>query len=196
MGAWAAHSDKGIREWPYSRNISIDPAMYETLNKPGFWAVHAIGTVWATIFLDVVEHAKSEYGHNPQLFPPPKDAPEDEQAKFFLTDKEVAALPSTRPRVSKRRIPRHGNTLMLQLFVDSMKLQPCRPDFLQIRDAIVKADEILTGGANECLLRHAFAKRGLGLDAKVVGSTPWGGGVRTNGFKKPKYCDGTHRKAQ
>lgn len=61
-----------------------------------------------------------------------------------------------------------------------MKLQPCRPSFFKARDAIIQADQILTGGENTCLLWKGFSELGLGPAAAVVGQTPWGGGVRTN----------------
>jgi extracellular elastinolytic metalloproteinase len=61
-----------------------------------------------------------------------------------------------------------------------MKLQICRPTFFDARDAIIQADQVLTGGENFCTLWEGFASRGLGQDATVVGQTPWGGGIRTN----------------
>lgn len=61
-----------------------------------------------------------------------------------------------------------------------MKLQTCRPSFFDARAAIIQADQVLTNGENFCLLWEGFASRGLGLDAKVEGRTPWGGVVRTN----------------
>ena len=47
-----------------------------------------------------------------------------------------------------------------------MKLQPCNPNFVQARDAIIKADQINNQGANRCLLMKGFAKRGMGVNAK------------------------------
>ena len=70
--------------------------------------------------------------------------------------------------------------IAVQLVLDGMKLQPCRPSFFDARDAIIAADRTLTGGENVCELWAGFASRGLGVDAKVEGRTPWGGGVRTN----------------
>ncbi|KAJ1969850.1 hypothetical protein IWQ62_000348 [Dispira parvispora] len=84
--------------------------------------------------------------------------------------------------------PDFGNTLALQLVFDGMKLQPCRPNFLDARDAIIQADQALTGGQNKCLLWKAFAKRGLGEDASIRGDTPWGGGIRTDSFRAPDEC--------
>ena len=67
-----------------------------------------------------------------------------------------------------------------RLVLNAMKLQICRPSFFDSRDAIIQADQVLTGGENYCLLWEGFASRGLGPDAKVEGRTPWGGGIRTN----------------
>jgi hypothetical protein len=60
-----------------------------------------------------------------------------------------------------------GNNLAVQLVTDGLKLQPCSPDFVDGRDAILAADVALTGGENECFLWTAFAKRGLGLSANA-----------------------------
>lgn len=51
-----------------------------------------------------------------------------------------------------------------------------------------QADKALTGGENECIIWQSFAKRGLGPDATLVGSTPWGGGVRKEDYDVPKRC--------
>ncbi|KAJ2585566.1 hypothetical protein EV177_009925, partial [Coemansia sp. RSA 1804] len=58
-----------------------------------------------------------------------------------------------------------GNSLMLQLLLDAMKLQPCNPSFLDARTAIVQAENNLTQGKNKCAIWRAFAKRGLGTQA-------------------------------
>jgi extracellular elastinolytic metalloproteinase len=59
-----------------------------------------------------------------------------------------------------------GNTLALQLVVDGMKLQPCSPTFVSARDAILQAEKVATGGKHQCALWAAFAKRGVGKNAK------------------------------
>ena len=58
-----------------------------------------------------------------------------------------------------------GNNLALQLVIDGLKFQPCSPGFVDGRDAILAADFILTGGANQCTIWRTFARRGLGLSA-------------------------------
>jgi len=58
-----------------------------------------------------------------------------------------------------------GNATALQLIIDGMKLQPCRPGFMDGRDAILAADLENNNGENECLIWNIFAGRGMGLDA-------------------------------
>ena len=43
-----------------------------------------------------------------------------------------------------------GNNLALQLVMDGMKFQVCRPGFVDGRNAILQADTALTGGDNQC----------------------------------------------
>lgn len=58
-----------------------------------------------------------------------------------------------------------GNNIGMQLVVDGLKLQPCRPSFVQARDAILAADVANSDGENRCLIWRSFAGRGLGLTA-------------------------------
>lgn len=58
-----------------------------------------------------------------------------------------------------------GNNLAIQLVIDGLKLQPCRPGFVDARDAIIAADLALTAGENRCDLWGAFAWKGLGYSA-------------------------------
>ncbi len=58
-----------------------------------------------------------------------------------------------------------GNNMVMKLVIEALKLQPCSPGFVDGRDAILLADQILNGGANACIIWDVFAKRGLGLSA-------------------------------
>jgi len=60
---------------------------------------------------------------------------------------------------------RGGNNVLLQLVVDSFKLGPCNPTFVDTRDAMILADELNNSGAYFCDLWNAFARRGLGVNA-------------------------------
>ncbi|OSX63002.1 hypothetical protein POSPLADRAFT_1046353 [Postia placenta MAD-698-R-SB12] len=183
MGAWAANRPTGIRNYMYSLNTTINPSTYKTLDKPGYWGVHAIGEVWAELLWVVSQRLISKYGFVDTLFPPePLENGTIPEGDFYRPAEFTEA------GVRKPLIPKHGNSLIVQLVINAMKLQPCRPSFFDARDAIISADQILTGGENHCDLWVAFAERGLGPDASVEGRTPWGGGVRTNDFDVPTKC--------
>ena len=55
-----------------------------------------------------------------------------------------------------------GNIIALKLVTEGMKLQPCGPGFIDGRDAIIRADQILFGGLYSCAIREAFRRRGMG----------------------------------
>jgi hypothetical protein len=79
-----------------------------------------------------------------------------------------------------------GNNLALQLVMDGMKFQPCRPGFVDGRDAILAADGALTAGANRCEIWRGFAKRGLGFSADQGSSNNRSDGVEA--FDLPATC--------
>ncbi|KAB2848536.1 MAG: hypothetical protein F9K44_10575 [Hyphomicrobiaceae bacterium] len=79
-----------------------------------------------------------------------------------------------------------GNNLAFQLVMDGMKLQPCSPHFVDARDAILQADQVDNGGANQCRIWRAFAKRGLGFSASAGSSTSVLDG--TEAFDLPASC--------
>ncbi|MDC8002058.1 T9SS-dependent M36 family metallopeptidase [Aequorivita todarodis] len=79
-----------------------------------------------------------------------------------------------------------GNNVALQLVIDGLKLQPCSPGFVDGRDAILEADVLANGGANRCIIWHAFARRGLGLSASQGSSSSKSDG--TEAFDVPVDC--------
>lgn len=79
-----------------------------------------------------------------------------------------------------------GNNLALQLVMDGMKFQRCRPGFVSGRDAILDADLVLTGGENQCLIWEAFSKRGVGVNAVEKSTNKTGDG--TANFDVPSEC--------
>jgi extracellular elastinolytic metalloproteinase len=58
-----------------------------------------------------------------------------------------------------------GNVIALRLVMEGLKLQPCNSGFIDGRDAILRADEILYNGAYSCAIREAFRRRGMGAFA-------------------------------
>ena len=59
--------------------------------------------------------------------------------------------------------------IFVQLLIEGMKFQPCLPNFIQARDAIVEADRIYNKGANFNELWQGFARRGLEIGAEFPG---------------------------
>ncbi|ELU35710.1 fungalysin metallopeptidase (M36) domain-containing protein [Rhizoctonia solani AG-1 IA] len=127
--------------------------------------------VWAEILWVVSNKLIEKHGFSDSLFPS-----SDPNFYRFVTLKDGMIS----------RVPKHGNSLMLQLIVNGMKTQPCNPTFLQARDAIIAADDALTAGENKCTLWKAFASRGLGKDAKRLVDSPR---PSINGFKVPPECN-------
>jgi extracellular elastinolytic metalloproteinase len=86
-----------------------------------------------------------KHGYSEDLFPPAPNADGTVPPGDFYR---------TTTAQDKPLIPKHGNWLIVQLVINGMKLQPCRPTFFQARDAIIAADQVLTEGDNFCTV-HA-----------------------------------------
>lgn len=72
-----------------------------------------------------------------------------------------------------------GNNMAMQLVMDGMKYQNCRPGFVDGRDAILLADEINNNGKNAELIWKVFARRGLGYSASQGASTSRADGTQS-----------------
>ena len=82
-----------------------------------------------------------------------------------------------------------GNNVAMQLLVSGLKLQPCRPDFLDVRDAIFLADKMEYNNLHRCHLWRAFAKRGMG-PASTVDRRPRMGVLNVSeDYTIPRDCD-------
>ena len=110
---------------------------------------HGVGSVWAEMLWEVTWDLIDQYGFDPDFY-------------TFTGDVNQDA----------------GNVMALALVIEGMKLQPCSPGFIDGRDAIFAADQAIYGGANECLLWDAFARRGLGFSASQGSSNSRSDGVQ------------------
>lgn len=79
-----------------------------------------------------------------------------------------------------------GNNIAMHLVIEALKLQPCGPGFVDGRDAILAADELLYGGANKCLIWTVFAARGLGFSADQ--GDPASRSDQVEAFDIPSFC--------
>jgi len=141
----------GIRQYPYSRDMSVNPLTYANLPATG-GQPHAVGTIWATMIWDMTWFLIQEHGFD---------------SDFYNGT--------------------GGNNIAMQLVIDGIKLQGCSPGFVDGRDAIIAADLAANGGANECIIWNAFARRGLGVSASQGSSGSASDG--TVAFDLPAGCD-------
>jgi len=124
----------GIRKYPYTTDMSVNPEDYGYIRRSDYTGVHAKGEVWCGILLETYWNFIEEYGFSDNWY-----------------------------------LGEGGNNMLLRDVVDGLKIQPCRPTFVDARNAILQADEINYSGRNLCLLWKGFAKRGLGLSAQSGG---------------------------
>jgi extracellular elastinolytic metalloproteinase len=82
MGEWAANRPGGIRSYPYSTSMSTNPLTYTSVNSLN--AVHAIGTVWATMLYEVMWNLIDKHGKN--------DAPKPTLRNGVPTDGKYLAM--------------------------------------------------------------------------------------------------------
>ena len=123
---------RGLRTYPYSRDMSINPDTYREVIDEG---VHRVGSVWCAMTWDLYWNLVDEYTFDDDIY-----------------------------------YGSGGNNMAMQLVIDGIKLQPCNPDFIDSRDAIIAADEANYGGVNKCLIWETFARRGLGFSATSGGN--------------------------
>lgn len=79
-----------------------------------------------------------------------------------------------------------GNNKAIRLVFEGLKLQPCSPGFIDARDAILKADQLLYNSENQCIIWQAFARRGLGYSATQGANNNRSDG--TQAFDLPPTC--------
>lgn len=165
IGSFASWSIEGIRIFPYSTDLGINPSTYSFINAaanaPGADATHFVGTIFATVLWDMYwaiidfEEKKGRLGFN----------------------------------ANKYESGVGGSNIAMQLVVEGLKTQPCYPSFVDSRDAILISDLILYDEEYKCVIWESFARRGLG--ASAVGSTLGTINVE-EGFDVPEYCLGPY----
>lgn len=144
-------SGPGIRRYPYTTDMSVNPATYDDIKLPSVSVPHGVGSVMCTMLWDLYWALVDRYGYDPDLIG-----------------------------------GEGGNHVAMQLVLDGLMLQPCSPGFVDVRDAILLADDINYGGANRCLIWETFARRGLGYSAEQGSSASRGD--NSEAFDLPPLC--------
>ena len=141
-----ATTGAGIRPFRYSYDkTNINPLVtYAGVgNSAVFSLPHGIGSIWATMLWDMTWEIILQ---DNQIVNDVYDVP------AAITDYK-------------------GNIAALKLVNEGLRLQPCSPSFVQARDAILQADQMLFGGRYRCAISRAFTRRGLGALASTGTST-------------------------
>ncbi|MBK9994689.1 MAG: M36 family metallopeptidase [Saprospiraceae bacterium] len=152
IGTWLfgqAPSGPGIRPFPYSTSLAIDPSTYDAIKTRSI--PHGVGSVWCAMLWDLTWKLIDQYGYDPDL-----------------------------------HNGSGGNNMAMLLITEAMKLQPCSPGFVDGRNAILRADTILNGAANACMIWDCFARRGLGFSASQGSSGSRSDGVEA--YDMPTVC--------
>ena len=58
---------KGVRSFPYSTSLSINPLTYATLNDKNFKIPHQIGQVWASMLFETYWNLVNRHGFHSNL---------------------------------------------------------------------------------------------------------------------------------
>ncbi|HXV35295.1 MAG TPA: M36 family metallopeptidase [Gaiellaceae bacterium] len=160
----ANRQGNGIRPRPYSRDMTIQPATYDSI-KTDAWLSgslaqpHGIGHAWAAMLWDMTWDLIDKHGFSGNIYLP-WDA--------------------------------GGNNRAMQYMVDGLKLQGCGPTFVTGRAAIIAASNTLAGGGagdvegDSCMLWASFSRRGLGYSADDGGTTSRNDG--TEAFDTHPLC--------
>ena len=135
--------------------------------------VHADGEIWNATMWEVRQALVKKY-----------------DAAYPSTDKALnlrcAQATATSTPTSVDRCP--GNRRWLQLVFDAFLLQQGSTSMLDARDAMLAADRMRFGGANQTALWDAFARRGMGSDASTPSADS---GDPKPGFASPRSTPAT-----
>jgi extracellular elastinolytic metalloproteinase len=134
----------GLRNRPYSRNMEIQPSTYDSI-KQGAWLNGA-----SLSQPHGIGHSWAAF-----LWDMTWDLIERNGFNPNLYDDWSTG----------------GNNLAYQIVNDGLKFQGCAPTFVTGRNAIIAAEDVLTGGDNTCTLWASFSRRGLGFSASDGGTT-------------------------
>ncbi len=151
VGSYAAaeESGKGLRRYPYSTDMTVNPLTYGDVAGNG--EVHATGEIWNSALWELTWSLIDAEGFDPDWYN-----------------------------------GSGGNITAMKLILEGMKLQVCEPGFVDSRNGILAADELLYQGAHKCMIWEAFAKRGLGVNADQGSSDKTGDEIED--FAIPNTC--------
>lgn len=157
------------------------PGVYSQVNPLNFSAigydltgpqVHADGELWTATNIDIRKALVAKYNGS---FPEGDPALQRRCAEGVLP-------PDSCP----------GNRRWIQLVLDAFLLMPTAPSMVDARDAMLAADVMRFGAANQSELWLAFARRGLGQDASSSNTVGRTAGVESDTDPLPDFNSPRH----
>lgn len=127
----------GIRDFPYSLDMSINPRTFADSNAPiptdpaDTAHRYVVGEFWTSCLWDLTWRYIQKYGFDPDI------------------------MNGT-----------GGNNKVMRLVIDALKLETSgQTNVVSGRDNLFAADQATTGGEDYCMIAEVFARRGVGLNA-------------------------------
>ena len=68
FGGWQRDMPEGIRPYPYSTKMEVNPTTYEYINTDDYSGVHAKGCVWANALYEGYWNIVEAEGFSPDLY--------------------------------------------------------------------------------------------------------------------------------
>jgi extracellular elastinolytic metalloproteinase len=154
-GAYATgNTVTGIRNYALDKNpLQYGDLGYDVTGPE----VHADGEPWSAVMWDVRQALITKYNGS---FPVSNASLQRRCSQGNLSN--------TAPQAPLNASQCPGNRRWMQLLFDAYLLQPPGTSMLDARDAMLAADLMRFGGANQAVMWNAFAKRGYGQNASTA----------------------------
>lgn len=161
------HKQRGIRNYGMNASPLNFSDMGYDITGP---QVHADGEIWSATHFEIRQALIAKY-----------------DGSFPSSD---AALQKDCADAKRPADQCPGNRRWIQLVYDAFLLMPVGPSMLDARDAILAADLMRFGGANQAELWLVFARRGFGKGAFSTNTA-----ANTDTDPKPDFASPRHRNA-
>ncbi len=132
-----ANNGAGLRDYPYSTDMAIDPRTLNSTNTPiptdpaNTAYRYKSGEFWTSVLWDLTWKYIEKYGYDADIYN-----------------------------------GTGGNNKIMRLVLDALKLENCNAtNIITSRNNLFAAEQATTNGVDYCMIAEVFARRGVGLNA-------------------------------